>query len=48
MEKTTNFGDKPAQEIAAGSIITLATASQDQSPEAAKEIQTHVNVLVAS
>ena len=42
--KRLNFGDKPAPDIAAGAIITLAKASQDQYPEAAKELRTHVYV----
>ena len=42
--KRLNFGDKPAPDIAAGAIITLAKASQDQYLEAAKELRTHVYV----
>ena len=42
--KRLNFGDKPAPNIAAGAIITLAKAAQDQYPEAAKESRTHVYV----
>ena len=42
--KGLNFGDKPTPNIAAGAIITLAKASQDQYPEAAKELRTHVYV----
>ena len=42
--RSLNFGDKPAPDIAAGAIITLAKAFQDQYPEAAKELQTHVYV----
>ena len=44
--KEFNFGDKPAPDLAAGAIITLAKASQDHYPEAAKELQTHVYVYV--
>ena len=42
--KKLNFGDKPALDIVAGTIITLAKASQEQYPEAAKELRTHVYV----
>ena len=34
--KRLNFGDKPAPDIAAGAINTLAKASQDRFPEAAE------------
>ena len=39
-----NFGDKPAPDIAAGSIKTLANASEVKYPEAAKELSRHVYV----
>ena len=39
-----NFGDKPAPDIAAGAIKTLAKASESMYPEAAKELCTHVYV----
>ena len=39
-----NFGDKPAPDIAAAAINTLAKASEAQYPEAAKELRTHVYV----
>ena len=39
-----NVGDKPAPDIAAGAIITITEASQEQYPEAAKELRTHVYV----
>ena len=42
--KRLNFGDKPAPDIAAGTIITLAKSSQEQYPEAAKELRAHVYV----
>ena len=42
--KRRNFGDKPAPDIAAGAISTLAKVSQEQYPEAAKELRTHVYV----
>ena len=42
--KRLNFGDKPAPGIAAGAIITLAKASQEQYPQAAKELRTHFYV----
>ena len=42
--KRLNFGDKPAPDIAAGAIITVAKASQEQYPEAAKELRTHIYV----
>ena len=42
--KRLHFGDKPAPDIAAGAIITLTKASQEQYPEAAKELKTHVYV----
>ena len=42
--KRLYFGDKPAPDIAAGAIITLAKVSQEQYPEAAKELRTHVYV----
>ena len=44
--KRLNFGDKPAPDIVAAAIITLAKASQEQYPEAAKELPTHVYVDV--
>ena len=34
-----NFGDKPAPDIASNAINILAKASQDEFPEAAKELQ---------
>ena len=39
-----NLGDKPAPDIAAATINTLAKASEAQYPEAAKELRTHVYV----
>ena len=42
--KRLNFGDKPVPDIAAGAIITLTKASQEQYPEAAKELRTHACV----
>ncbi|KAK3696586.1 hypothetical protein QZH41_005861 [Actinostola sp. cb2023] len=39
-----NFGDKPAPDIAANSINTLAKVSQTEFPEAAKELQEHAYV----
>ena len=42
--KRLNFGDKPAPDIAAGAINTLAKASQDRFPEAAEELRKHVYV----
>ena len=39
-----NFGDKPAPDIAAGAIKTLAKASEAKYPEAVKELSTHVYV----
>ena len=39
-----NFGDKPAPDIAAGTIKTLAKVSEAMYPEAAKELCTHVYV----
>ena len=39
-----NFGDKPAPDIAANAINTLAKLSQIAFPEAAKEVQDHVYV----
>ena len=42
--KRLNFGDKPAQDIAAGAINTLAKASQDRFSEAAEELRKHVYV----
>ena len=41
---TLNFGDKPAPDIAAGAVKTLAKASEAQYPEVAKELCTHVYV----
>ena len=39
-----NFGDKPAPDIAAAAIKTLAKASEAQHSEGAKELCTHVYV----
>ena len=39
-----NFGDKPAPDIAAAAINTLAKASEAKYPEVAKELRTHANV----
>jgi len=39
-----NFGDKPAPDIAAGAVKSLAKASEAQYPETAKELCTHVYV----
>ena len=39
-----NFGDKPAPDIAAAAINTMAKASEDEYLEAAKELRTHVYV----
>ena len=39
-----NFGYKPAPDIAAGAVKSLAKASEAQYPEAAKELCTHVYV----
>jgi hypothetical protein len=36
-----NFGDKPAPDIATSSIHTLAKASQQEFPEASRELQEH-------
>ena len=41
---TLNFGDKPAPDIAAAATNTLAKALEDQYPEAAKKLRTHVYV----
>jgi len=37
-----NLGDKPAPDIAAGAVKSLAKASEAQYPEAAKQLCTHV------
>ena len=42
--KRLNFGDKPAPDIAAEPINTLAKASQDRFPESAEELRKHVYV----
>ena len=39
-----NFGDKPAPDIAAAAMNTLAKASEVKYPEAAKDLRTHVYV----
>ena len=39
-----NYGDKPAPDIAAAAIKTLAKASEAQHSEGAKELCTHVYV----
>ena len=39
-----SFGDKPAPDIAANSINTLAKASQSEFPEASKELREHAYV----
>ena len=39
-----NFGDKPAPDITAAAINTLAKASGAKYPEAARELRTHVYV----
>ena len=42
-----NSGDKPAPDIATNAINTLAKLSQAEFPEAAKELQDHVYVMIS-